>query len=98
MTLGSLIRRPCASIPLLMSITAFVLIFAVLTTTGVTHPADEGAPARLFQILIVFQVPLIGYFAVKWLPRSPRTALVVLCLQLSAILLAVATVTWLEAR
>jgi len=62
MTFGSLLKQPSAFIPLLMSAAAFLLIIAVLSTVGVTHP-DEGAPARLFQLLILLQVPIVGFFA-----------------------------------
>lgn len=96
MTFRELIGRPSAAAPLAMSLAAFLLIIGVLSTVGVTHPQDEGTPARVFQLLILLQAPIIGFFAVKWLPRCPRPALVVLCLQVGAALLAVATVAWLE--
>jgi hypothetical protein len=98
MTFGALIRRPSAAIPLVMSLAAFLLIIAVLLIVGVTDPQDEGTPARVFQLLMVLQVLMIGFFAVRWLPRSPRPALLVLCLQVGAALLAIATVAWLECR
>lgn len=96
MTAASLLKHPSAIIPLAMSGAAFLLIIGVLATVGVTHPQDEGAPARLFQLLILLQVPVIAFFALKWLPRSPRPALFVLLLQVAAALLAVATLVWLE--
>jgi hypothetical protein len=40
-------------------------------------------------------VPIVAYFAVKWLPRSPRHALLVLALQAVAVLPALAAVYWL---
>jgi len=98
MTFGSLCKQPSAFIPLVMSFAAFLLIFAVLSTVGVTHPQDEGAPARIFQLLIVLQVPIVAFFALKWLLRSPRPALLVLLLQVGAALSAVATIAWLEGR
>ena len=98
MTFGSLLKQPSALIPLLMSAAAFLLIIAVLSTAGGTHPRDEGAPARIFQLLILLQVPIVGFFALKWWPRSPRPASFVLLLQIGAVILAVATVVWLESH
>jgi hypothetical protein len=91
-----ILKKPSAIIPLVMSISAFMLILAVLSTVGVTHQQDEGTPARIFQLLIVLQVPIVAFFALKWLPRSPRSALIVLLLQAAAALMAVATIAWLE--
>ena len=44
---------------------------------------------------MVFQIPLVAYFALKWLPRSPGRALGVLALQAAAALAAFAAVYWL---
>jgi hypothetical protein len=79
-----------------MSLAAFALIGLVLATVGVTQPEDEGAPARVFQLLMVLQVPIAALFAARWLRRSPRAAALVLLLQAGAALLAVATIVWLE--
>ena len=98
MTFGSLLKQPSAFVPLLMSAAAFLLIIAVVSTVGVTHPQDEGAPAHIFQLLLLLQVPIVGFFALKWLPQSPRPALLVLLLQIGAAVLAVATVVWLESH
>ena len=62
---------------------------------GVVHEADEGAAAHLFQILMVAQVPAVMFFAVKWLPRAPKKALLVLALQAGAGLTAFAAVFFL---
>jgi predicted membrane channel-forming protein YqfA (hemolysin III family) len=98
MSFGSLLKRPSAFLPLLMSAAAFLLIIAVLATVGVTHRQDEGAPARIFQLLILLQLPIVGFFALKWWPRSPRPATFVLFLQVGVVLLSVATVVLLESH
>jgi hypothetical protein len=93
---GALLRKPSAFFPLAMSLAALALVVAVVTTVGVTHPPDERTPAHVFQLLIFLQLPIATGFAVKWLPRAPRPALLVLFLQAGAALLAVAIVVWLE--
>lgn len=102
MTFAALIRKPTALAPLLMSVAALALIAAVLFGWMPADPVwkdgrvDEGTSARLFQLLILLQVPVCAVFAVKWLPRAPRQALLVLCLQASAVVVALGTIIWLE--
>ena len=89
----SLLRQPSAFIPLLMSAAALALIIGYLVTgphaphlvteNGVTR-ADEGPAARLWQLLMGLQLPIILYFAAQWLPREPKAALSILGLQLAA--------------
>jgi hypothetical protein len=57
-----------------------------------TPQADEGAAAHVFQLLLVVQLPIVAFFAIKWLPRDPRHALYVLALQAAAGLAALAPV------
>jgi len=52
--------------------------------------ADEGAAARVYQLLMAAQAPIVAYFAITWVPRAPREALLVLALQVGAALLALA--------
>jgi cytochrome bd-type quinol oxidase subunit 2 len=96
MTLDTLQKRPSAFLPLAMSAAALALVVGFLALFGgVRHP-DEGATARVFQLLLVAQVPIVGLVAVTWLPRAPRQALVVLALQLAAGVAALAPVVILE--
>ena len=53
---------------------------------------DEGTAAHIFQLLMVAQVPVVGFFIVKWLPRAPGPTLPVLALQAGAALAAIAAV------
>ena len=91
----SLIKQPSALLPLAMSLAALVLVLGHAVRFGVVHEADEGAAAHIFQLLMAGQVPLIAYFALKWLPRVPRETLRVLALQAGAALAAFAAVYWL---
>ena len=96
MNFTTLLKTPSALIPLVMSIAAFMLIVAVISTVGITHQQDEGVPARIFQLLIVIQVPIITFFGFKWLPKSPRSSLLVLFLQIGAAVAAIATIALIE--
>ncbi len=98
MTVGSLLRKPSAFVPLAMSFLALALIGAVLIGVVTVQPeltGDEGAPARIFQLLIALQLPVAGSFALKWLPRATRPVITVLALQAFAVVAAVGTIVWL---
>ena len=96
MTIATLIRRPSAYLPLLMSLAALALVLGHVALFGIVRGTDESAAARLFQLLIVAQLPIVAFFAINWLPKAPRAALAVLAMQMGAVLLALAPVLILE--
>ena len=77
----SILRRPSASIPLVMSFAAMSVVLVQIATVGAAREADEGTAAHLWQLLMAGQIPIIVFFAIKWLPQAPRQALLVLALQ-----------------
>ena len=96
MTLATMLRRPSAFLPLAMSLAALAVVVAHVVLVGTQRQADEGAAAHLWQLLMAAQLPIILYFAARWLPQSPRQALLVLALQLAAALAAAAPVYALD--
>lgn len=92
MTLPTVLKRPSAFLPLAMSVAALVLVLGHVAVAGAARQADEGAAAHIFQLLIAGQVPLVAFFAIKWLPRAPRFSLPVLALQAIAVIAALAPV------
>ena len=86
------IKQPSAFLPLAMSLAALALVLGHAAIFGVVHEADEGTAAHIFQLLMAAQVPIVAFFALKWLPRAPRQALQVLALQAGAALAAMAAV------
>ena len=92
MRLASLLRQPSAFIPLAMSIAALAVVLAFIALHGVVRQEDEGTAAHLWQFLMAGQLPIVAYFAVKWLPRFPGPALGILALQTLAGLAAMAPV------
>ncbi len=91
----TLLKQPSAILPLLLSLAALTTVFVHLAMFGPAPQPDEGAAAHIFQLLMVAQAPIIGFFAIRWLPRSPRSALQVLLLQVGAAFAALAPVFWL---
>ena len=92
----SLLKQPSAWIPLIMSLAALAVILSYVAIFGIVHHADEGAPAHIFQLIMIAQVPIAAYFAVKWLPKRPKPALVVLALQAAAWIIPILAVIWFE--
>jgi len=91
-----MLKRPSAFIPLAMSFAALALVLGHIAIFGGARQADEGAAAHLWQLLMAGQIPVIAFFAIKWLPRDPTPALLVVTLQVAAGLAAAAPVFFLN--
>lgn len=86
--------RFSALAPVVMSLVALALVSGRIALVGTARQVDEGTVAHLFQLLIVCQVPIIAFFAIKWLRRIPKQALAVLALQALAVAVACAPVAY----
>ena len=86
--------RFSALAPLVMSFAALALVIGRIAVVGTARQVDEGTVAHLFQLLIVCQVPIVAFFAIKWLRRIPKQALAVLALQVLAVAVACAPVAY----
>jgi amino acid permease len=87
-----ILKHPSAFLPIVMSLTALVMVLVHITMHGAVLEADEGTAAHIFQLLMVLEVPVILFFAVKWLPKTPKQAMQILVLQTGALLGAIAPV------
>ena len=85
-------KQPSALLPIAMSVTALAVVLGDVAIFGVVHDADEGTAAHLWQLLMAGQVPILIFYAVKWLPRTPKAALGVIGVQLGAAVAAIAPV------
>lgn len=75
-----------------MSFAAFVTVLIHVAMFGVARETDEGTAAHIWQLLMAAQIPIVAFFAIKWLPRAPKEALAVVALQIVAVLAALAPV------
>jgi len=91
---GAVVRRPVAIVPIAMSLTALAVVLLHISLYGAAREADEGAAAHIWQLLMAGQLPVLLFFAVKWLPRAPRQTLYVLALQAAAVLASMAPVLY----
>jgi len=92
---ASPMKQASALIPIGMSLSALATVLIHVALYGAAREADEGTAAHLWQLLMAGQLPVVAFFAVKWLPRAPRSALQVLSLQFVAGLSALFPVYWL---
>ena len=80
-----------------MSLTVLAIILIRIAMFGVpVREADEGTGAHLFQIWMVLEVLMVAFFVIKWLPQTPKQALLVLAIQIVAALAACAPVFYFK--
>jgi hypothetical protein len=91
-----MIKQPSAFLPIAMSLCALATVLLHLARFGAAREPDEGAAAHIWQLLMAAQIPIIGFFALKWLPQAPKEALPVLALQVGAVVAAMAPVFLLK--
>jgi hypothetical protein len=89
-----LLKRPSALVPFAMLAAALATVVDYAVMFGTARQADEGAAAHIWQLLMVGQLPVAVFFAVKWLASAPKLALGVLALQTGAARAAVLPVWW----
>jgi hypothetical protein len=93
---AGMLKRPSAFLPPAMSLAALIIVLVHVAAYGAARETDEGAAAHLWQLLMVAQIPFIGFFLIKWLRQDPRAAWPVLALQVAAALTALAPVYFLH--
>lgn len=85
-------KHPSAFLPVAMSTGALATVMIYLAFHGTAPQADEGTAAHIWQLLLAAQAPIVLFFAIRWVPQSPRQALPILALQVLAALAAMAPV------
>jgi hypothetical protein len=98
----AVLKHPSACVPIAMSLTALAVVLGRVALAGtgpevvVNGRPDEGTYAHIWQLLMVAQLPVLAFFAIKWLPRAPSQTLGVLALQAGAVLASIAPVYFLK--
>ena len=85
-------RRPTGWLPIALPTALMAFIVTYLLTVGAGDNRDEGTAAHVFQLAVALELVLLVIFAVRWLPRSPRTAGIVLGVQLMVAAIPILTV------
>jgi GrpB-like predicted nucleotidyltransferase (UPF0157 family) len=84
-----IVKNHLAWVPIVLSLAMIVYIYSLLALNGIPQPdpnADEGVAAHLFQLWLVVEFLMIVFFAFKWLPRTPKSALIILAIQIFLVL------------
>ena len=92
MNVSPTLKQPSAFLPIAMSAAALVTVLSYIAMFGMARQTDEGAAAHIWQLLMIGQVPIMAFYAIKWLPRAPGQALRVVAAQVGAALAAIAPV------
>ena len=92
MNSSTLLKHPSGFLPLTMSLGALATVLIFIAMHGTAPQPDEGAAAHIWQLLMAVQAPIVLYFAIKWVPQSPKHAAPILALQVGAALAAAAPV------
>ena len=95
---NSLIKQPSAWLPGAISLAALIFLLSYAAIFGVANQpgSDEGTPAHIFQLLMVLQLPIMAYFAIRWLPKQPKQSLLILAAQIILWFIPILTVLYLE--
>lgn len=88
----STLKHPTAFLPIAMSLAALATVLLYLVLHGPGPQPDEGAAAHIWQILMAGQVPVVAFFGITWVRKTPREALLILALQIMAAIAALAPV------
>jgi hypothetical protein len=91
-----LVKHPSAVIPILMSLAAIGVVLIHIAMFGTARQPDEGSAAHIWQLLMAGQVPIVAYFALRWIPQVPRQGWYVLAIQILAMLAACAPVYYFK--
>ena len=94
--MNSILKKPSAWIPIVIPLIFFAYLVIHITIFGIVREKDEGTGAHLFQLWLVLEPLMVGFFTVKWLPRAPKQALLILALQIVAALLPISVVFFLK--
>jgi len=89
---GLIVKVPSAVVPIGMSFLALGTVLTQIAVAGAARQSDEGAAAHIWQLLVAGQMPVLLFFALKWLPKAPRQALRVIAVQAAALMTSIVPV------
>ncbi len=89
----SLLKKPSAWVPIAIPLIFFgYIVFILFTSPAIVREEDEGTAAHLFQLWLVLEPLILGYFLFRGYLTAPRETLFILALQIAAALLPISLV------
>ena len=95
-TVRDLFLRPSGFVPVAMSLGALAAIAGHILTSGIAPQTDEGTAAHLWQLLMAGQLPVVAWFAIRWVPERGRRAVAVSAIHVAAMVTALFPVWWFK--
>ncbi len=95
MTITSLMKKPSAWLPIAMSMVALSVVLGHVALYGTAGEPDEGTAAHIWQLLMAIQIPILAFYAIRYLPRA-RTHAVLVAFQAGAALAALSPIFFLN--
>lgn len=92
----TMLKHPSAFLPVAMSLGALATVLTFVALHGTAPQPDEGTAAHIWQLLMAAQVPIVMFFAIKWVRQTPRQGVPILALQAGAALAAMTPVFFLH--
>ena len=87
-----LLKKPSAWVPIAIPLAFFAYLVTVTSLFGIVREKDEGTGAHFFQLWLLLEPFMLGFFAVKYLPLARKETLQILALQIVAALLPISVV------
>ncbi|WP_345761320.1 hypothetical protein [Diaminobutyricibacter sp. McL0608] len=82
--IASTLRHPTAWLPIAVPLALLTFMAAYLSWFEVPRTSDEDTAAHIFQVTMLVEIVLVVVFAVRWLPKTPAPAGIVLGIQFLA--------------
>jgi hypothetical protein len=96
MKTSAILKHPTAFLPITLSLCALATVLVFLVLHGPAPQVDEGAAAHIWQLLMAAQVPVVVIFMITWVQKFPKQTLLILAIQVTAALTAMAPVYFLH--
>jgi hypothetical protein len=94
-SIAVLVRKPSAIAPIVMSLAALGVVLIAIAIGAAKPEPDENAGAHIWQLLMVGQLPLLAWFALRWLRNDLKAGLSIVGLQIAAFVAALLPVWYL---
>ena len=88
-------KQPGAFAPVAMSLTALAIVVGHAVIFGITPPPGSLPLARIFQLLLTAQLPVVLFLVITQLRRDPMPTARILAVQAAAALAAIAADSFL---
>ena len=92
----SLLKKPSAWVPMVLPLIFFVYLVIYISIFGIVRQEDEGTGAHLFQLWLLLEPFMLGFFAFKWFKSARKDTLMILAVQIIAAPLPISVVFSLE--